>query len=364
MKKVIAFILPTLNVGGAERVTLSIIKRLDTERYTPVLITMNAEGPLRSELPSYVHTYVVESTRLRYSVLKLIKLIKHIQPACIFSTLRYVNFVILMLKKLLGLNAKIIIRESSTVSMVLKQMPAYKAKIYTILYKRLYPKADLIIAQCNNMREDFIRLFHINPQKIIRIYNPVDINTVVSKSEEFIPWEFIKGELNIVAVGRLVELKGYDVLLKAFSILIKYKPQAHLYIIGDGPLRTKLMSLCKSLGLNQQVTFTGFISNPYPYISHCDLYVLSSKWEGFPNALLEALVLGAKVVATACESGPAEVLGDEEYGLLAKVCDEQSLCEKMLQYIDMESKTGDRGKYFSIDRIYSQYQKAFDSVLS
>lgn len=364
MKKIIAFILPTLNVGGAERVTLSVIKGLDKERYTPVLITMNAKGPLRNEIPSYVKLYVIECTKFRYSIFKLIKLIKRIQPDCIYSTLRYVSFIILLLKCLLGLKARIIVRESNTVSMVLKQMPAYKARIYILLYKVLYTKADLIIAQCDNMRRDLIKLFDIPPRKIVRIYNPVDLNTVLTKSREFIPPEYRDDELNIVAVGRLVEAKGFDVLLNAFHRFIKHKPEAHLYIIGDGPLTSRLMGICRSLKLEQKVTFTGFIHNPYPYISHCDLYVLSSRWEGFPNSLLEALACGVKVVATACESGPAEILGAEEYGLLAKTEDEQSLCEKMLQYLDMESRTGDRGSYFGMDEINVQYQRAFDLLLS
>lgn len=108
----------------------------------------------------------------------------------------------------------------------------------------------------------------------------------------------------------------------------------------------------------------GLQINPYPYVKNADLFILSSRFEGFPNSLLEALVCGVKVVATDCESGPREILGDEEYGLLAKVNDEKSLCRKMKEYLEIESKTGNRGSDFSIDKIIEQYHRVFDSVLS
>lgn len=364
MKKKIAFILSALDAGGAEKVTLSVIKELDRKKYVPVLITLKAKGPLIKDVPSQVRLYAIEASRLRYSIIKLIKLLKHLKPDCIFSTFGYVNFAVLLLKILAGIKAKIIIREASTPSKALKLFPAYKARLYIFLYRLLYPMADLIIAQCDNMRRDLIRNFGIKPGKIVRIYNPVDTNYVLSRAGLFIPNEFSSSEINIVAVGRLAEAKGYDILLKAFHKLIKLEPKVHLYIIGDGPLRKELYKLCRSLRLDKKVTFMGFLDNPYPYIKHADLYVLSSRWEGFPNTLLEALVCGVKTVATDCESGPREILGNEKYGLLAKVEDESSLCEKMWQYLHSENRTADREKDFSTERIIGQYQKAFDRVLS
>jgi len=362
--KTIAFILPSLNVGGSEKVTLSIIKGLDKKKYRPVLIALNAKGPLKNEIPCKVRLYTVGGSRMHHSVIKLIKLLRHLQPDCIFSTLGYVNLTILLIKRLHLLKAKIIVREASTASMALKLFPAYKARCYKFLYRLLYPGADLIIAQCDNIKKDLIKNFCIKRDKIVRIYNPVDIISVISKSNQFYPPEFKRTEINIVAVGRLVKAKGYDVLLKAFHKLIKIAPDAHLYIIGDGPLRNKLENLSRNLKLDSKVTFVGFVSNPYPYIRHSDLYVLSSRWEGFPNTLLEALVCGAKVVATDCESGPREILKDETYGLLAKVDDDFSLCRKMWQYLNSDCKSADRGKDFDLDRIILKYQKAFDRVMA
>jgi len=363
IKKKIAFILPSLNVGGAERVTLSIIKALDKDKYTPILITFNSKGPLHKEIPSSVRLYSVEGMRLRYSIIRLVKLIVHLQADCIFSTLGYVNFAILILKRLLRLKARIIIRESSTPSRVLERYPAYKARLYKLLYRRLYPWADLIIAQCDKMRQDLIKNFGIKPGKVVRIYNPVDTAVVLSKANAFFPGEYKGGRINIAAVGRLVPAKGYDLLLRAFCRLLEYEPKAHLYIIGDGPLKIELAELCRSLRLEKKVSFLGYLDNPYPYIMHADLYVLSSRWEGFPNTLLEALVCGAKVVATDCDSGPREILGDEKYGMLARV-DVLSLCMKMKQYLKANNRTSNRGFDFSLERIIGKYQRVFDRVLS
>jgi len=363
-KKKIAFILPSLNIGGAERVTLSVIKALDKSKYDPVLITFNSEGPLKKEVPPDVRLYSIGSKRLRYSVIKMIKLLRRLKADCIFSTLGYVNFLVLLLKRLPGLKAKIIIREASTPTMVLKTFPAWKARLYKLLYRLLYPGADLIIAQCDNMRKDLIKNFGLKPGKIVRIYNPVDTDAVLSGADMFIPEEFKSDEINIVAVGRLTEAKGYDILLKAFARLVKFRPEAHLYIIGDGLLKQKLICISRELKLEGKVTFLGFLNNPYPYLKHADLYVLSSRWEGFPNTLLEALVCKTKVVATDCESGPREILKDEKYGLLAKVDDEVSLYEKMMQYLELPNRTSDRGKDFSVAKIHRRYQKAFERVLS
>lgn len=361
-RKKIAFILPSLEAGGAERVTLSIIKALDRNKYAPVLIALNSKGPLRREIPSGTWLYTLDCERLRYSIFRLVRLLRELRPDCIFSTLGHINFAILILKPLL--RARVIIRESSTPSRFLGSFPAFKARLYKLLYRLLYPRADLIIAQCDNMRKDLIKHFGIKPAKIVRIYNPVDIDAVLSKADMFIPREYAAGNLNIVAVGRMVEAKAYDLLIKAFCRLLKHRPDARLFIIGDGPLRKELIELCSRLGLEERVTLLGFLENPYPYIKHADLYVLSSRWEGFPNTLLEALVCGVKVVATDCESGPKEILGAESYGLLARVDDENSLCEKMLQCINMPSKTGTRGRDFGLEKIIGLYQKAFDRVLS
>lgn len=364
MKKVIAFIIPTLNIGGAEKVTLSVIKRLGNKKYTPILITMKSNGPLREEIAAYVKLYAIDSSRFRYSVIRLIKLLRQLQPDCIFSTLSYVSFIIILLKCLHVIRAKIIVRESSTVSCLLKRLPTFKALLFSFLYKRLYPKADLIIAQCEHMKRDLRKLLNIRADKIVRIYNPVDITAVLNKANAFFPAEYKADELNIVTCGRLVEAKGVDVLLKAFKDLLSYKPEAHLYILGEGPCKLKLKSICSRLGLERKVSFMGLQSNPYPYMKNADLFVLSSRYEGFPNSLLEALVCGVKAVATDCQSGPKEILGEEEYGLLAKVNNVSSLCKKMKQYSELENKSGNRGRDFDIDRIILQYQRAFDLVLS
>ena len=101
------------------------------------------------------------------------------------------------------------------------------------------------------------------------------------------------------------------------------------------------------------------MENPYPYIKSADLFVLSSKWEGFPNTLLEALACGKKVVATDCESGPKEILGEEQYGLLANVDDPLSLSEKIKNYLSIENKNGNRAEDFNIQKIIKQYEMLF-----
>lgn len=359
-KKKLIFIIPTLDVGGAEKVTLNILKKMDNPSYQIKLIVFDGSGPLKTAIPSHVELIVISAKRLRYAMFKLAKILGENKPHYIFSTIGYLNLALIFIKRILRLESQLIIREASTPSKYLEQMKSIKSKIYYKLYKYLYPKADIIVAQCDSMKRDLIENMRIPTNKIVRIYNPIDIDDIKKKAEEYFPREFKTDTVNILSVGRLVEAKGYDTLLKAFKMLVEsYESTLHLYIVGEGPLKAELINLSISLNINNQVSFLGFIDNPYPYIKNADLFVLSSRWEGFPNALLEALACGKKVVATDCESGPKEILGEEQYGLLANVDDPFSLSEKIKNYLTIENKSGNRADFFKLEEVSKKYQELF-----
>lgn len=354
-KKKVVIIIPSLRGGGAERVIVNIVRHLDYQKLDLRLIVIKKRGPYIKLLPKSLQVIDLDSDRVRYSLVKLIKAINEFQPDVILSTLEHLNLALLGIRKLLKGNPKIIVREANTPSQNMTKLSRSKRLLFTVLYKKLYPTADLIIAQCQNMKKDIIKTFNIEENKIIYIYNPVDIEKIIEDSVKYNPYD--KNKKNIVTIGRLTFQKGFDILINAFKVVNDRIPDTYLTVLGEGPLEKDLIALVNHLNITKQVSFVGFQENPYPYIHYADVYVLSSRWEGFPNTLLEALTCGIKIVATDCESGPREILGDNEYGFLVPMEDYELLAQAIIKSLNNENKTKDRAKNFDINNVIKEYEK-------
>ena len=140
----------------------------------------------------------------------------------------------------------------------------------------------------------------------------------------------------LLAVGRLTEEKGFDLLLSAYAIAVKSSPLPDLVLVGTGPQLSALREQALRLGIAERVHFTGFLSNPYPLIKHARFFVLSSRHEGLPTALIEALALGTPVVASDCDTGPRELLDNGRLGILVKANDSQALAQGMIQALNQQ----------------------------
>ena len=166
----------------------------------------------------------------------------------------------------------------------------------------------------------------LSPNDVQVIYNPIVTPELQKKAVSNLehPW-FRTGEPPVVlGVGRLTTQKAFSVLIEAFAQVKKSQP-ARLLILGEGEERPMLEALIKQFGLEQDVSLPGFVSNPYPYMAHAALFVLSSKWEGLPTVLVEAMSLRTPVIATDCPSGPQEILGNGQYGRLVPMDDPDAL---------------------------------------
>jgi glycosyltransferase involved in cell wall biosynthesis len=337
MKRKVAVVIPSLRGGGAERVMLNIINHLNRDDFEIRLIVIKKEGPYEKKLPVDLDVVDLNSNRVRYSIHMLIQELNTFRPDVILSTLGHLNLVLLGIRRFLKNKPKIIVREANTPSKSITKLPKFKRKVFSYLYKKLYPTADVIIAQCKDMKKDIITSFGTEDNKIIYIYNPIDVKSIIEESTKFNPYD--EGFVNIVSVGRLTYQKGFDVLIKAFKDVISTIPNSKLTILGNGELREELDRLVEKLKLENHVQIIGFKDNPYPYYKYADLYVLSSRWEGFPNTLLEALACGTNVVATDCKSGPREIIGDNEYGTLVEVEAIRALYEAVITEIKKENKS-------------------------
>lgn len=192
----------------------------------------------------------------------------------------------------------------------------FSGSINKILINLLYPRSDLIIANSNGVKSDLIYNFNINRNKIKVIYNGFDFDYINKKKYENIDSFYeslIENKELIVSVGRLTEAKGHWHLIRAMKDVVSVNKKAILFIIGDGNLKEYLQSLIIKLELNENVYLLGKQENPFKFIARSKLFIFPSLWEGFPNAIVEAMCCNVPIIASNCKSGPCEILNDVEY---------------------------------------------------
>jgi glycosyltransferase involved in cell wall biosynthesis len=237
-------------------------------------------------------------------------------------------------RQLSGVNTPIYLRPGTNFSQRKKaqRLRPIRNWIESRELKRLFMEADGIIAVSQGVADDINQQFGIPTGKIFVIPNPTvtpEIHQLAKLPVEH-PWLKQKQTPVIVAIGRFSKAKDYPTLIRAFALLHK-RQACKLILLGEGRKRDQLLGLAASLKLSEAIDLPGFDPNPYTYLQHADLFVLSSQREGSPNALIEALALGIPVVATDCNSGPAEILQQGKYGPLVTVGDVQALAHAMEQ---------------------------------
>lgn len=246
-------------------------------------------------------------------------------------------------------------------------------KVTAFLLKLLYRRAQRYIAVSEETRRDMSDSFGVAGEKIVTIYNGVDLELLKSLAVE--PLEDgeamapLQGMITMITSGRLMAQKGHHYLLRAFARVRQELP-CRLVVLGEGELLDELRQLATELQVADQVVFAGWQANPFNRIAAADLFVLSSRYEGFPNALLEAMALGVPVVATDCQSGPAEILAGGRYGLLVPVDDADSLAGALMKLAgdkelrrEMSRLATERVAGFSLERMVLAYESMLDELL-
>jgi len=362
-KKRIAIFLPGLYDGGAERVMLNLAAGLIGHGYEVDLILVQAEGPYMNEVPSSVRVVELNKKHLSAqrtlsSLPSLVRYIQHEQPDAMLSGLNYANVVALWAKRLARVPLRLIISEHNTFSSERAHLPNYFRWMLNAFMKLSYPKADGIIAVSKGVADDLAQVLGIERENITVIYNPIITPDIQVKKDEALedPWFGNNQPPVVLAIGRLTNQKGFDILLRAFA-QVRSQRIAHLLILGEGEERPSLISLIKELGLDKDVRLPGFISNPYHYMANASLFVLSSRWEGLPTVLVEALYCGTRLIATDCPSGPREILKNGLYGQLVPVDNVDCLAQAILSALDEEksSISPSSWKDYELDTVIEQY---------
>lgn len=363
-RRKILFIIPTLESGGAERVIINLLRHFDRSKFVMILavVDMSSEVYL-NDVPDDVELIDLSGTRVRFALLKIIRLIWQIKPKVVFSTFGYLNLSLAILKPLLPKNIRYLCRETTILSEGLKTRP--NPRCWTWAYKRFYSRLDRIICQSKYMQDDMIENFGISPDKLLVINNPVDIIRVRDMAAETISTEMLRDEIkkgdnkviNLVAAGRLVKTKGFDLLIDALALIAN--PSIYLTLLGEGPLKEELQAQAKARGVAGQIHFAGYQENPYTFIAQADAYVLSSRYEGFPNVVLESLACCTPVIATPALGGVKEILEGLEGCLIAKSVTADGLAEALSDFVYGKRLSPDVIKPYEIGRIMNFYEQQF-----
>lgn len=365
MKRVALF-MPTLGGGGAERVMIQIAGNLAGEGMTVALVVASCVGVLQSEVPSSIELVDLKAGRVMKAVQPLAAWLTEWQPDVLMACQAHANIVAYFARRQSGGACRLIVREVSTPSVNMKSVGLAMRMLLWPLMRWAYMHADAVIAVSQGVADDLRRYLRADLPRLRVIYNPVIDDQLYIKAEQAIdhPWFGPTKSVPVVlAVGRLTEAKNYELLIRAFSQVAKAQ-QVRLLILGEGEDRSKLQKLVQDMQLEQCVAMPGFDANPYRYMKRCAVYVMSSRWEGLPGALIQALALGATIVSTDCPSGPYEILAGGAFGFLIPSCDELALSvaiEKALlgDFVGLghDEQKKDHLSQFSADVIKKSYQR-------
>jgi glycosyltransferase involved in cell wall biosynthesis len=366
MHKVL-FAIPMLDKGGPDRVFFELLRRLDRTKYQPHVVTSQPEGHYLSRLPGDVERHCLgaeTSLATRYPVLPLARLVRQLRPAVVLATLR-MCFTAGLAAPMFPRRTRLVTRPANHISSnhaeLIRAAPI-KHRVSFTLNRFTLTRADHLICQGADIANDLTKLRL--GVAMTTIGNPIDIAEVDRLAAEDTQ---LPGAPALLAVGRLSAQKGFDLLLPAFAQLRATAPGAHLTIVGTGPDAAALQQQAAALGLADHVTFRGFVSNPYPLMRAADLYVLSSRYEGFPNVALEALACGTPVVATSCP-GVGELILPGVNGWLAPVEDVDGLARALIAAttakLDPAAIRDSVHSRFDAGLIARRYEAVFDRVLA
>lgn len=315
----VALILPDLRFGGAQRVMLELARRFLADGIRVDIVNLTGTGELVSEVPAEARYVALARTtndsRVALalgSVGRLRRFLRRESPSAVLSTMTGTNLVTVIAARSVGFRGRLVVREAAST--------LNTSSLMNWLVRLLYRRADHVITVSNGVADD-MKTLGLADTHLTTIPNPIDADRVRSLSQA----EIVSSPRPyLIAVGRLTQQKDHVTLLRAFAAC-NARSTYDLTIVGKGPEQARLSGLVNELGLIGQVRFVGALQNPYPSIASAGLLVLSSRWEGYPNVLLEALALGVPVVSTDCVAGPAELLSDGRFGRLARVGDAAGL---------------------------------------
>ena len=370
----ILLVINSLEGGGAERVFSTIANQLPglmpDQSFEVVLLD---DRPSTYQIDESVpQTCLASDGSFWDSARRFKKLLDQRRPQLVLSFLTRANYLTAFFARRYAYRA-IISERSDTNGRLGGGVGGWLKKK---LVRSLYPRADGIIAVSEGIRRSLIQDFGIEPNRVEVIYNPYDLELLNARAQEPSP---IAEQGFILAIGRLVSTKRFDLLIRAYA---EGQFQQNLVILGEGPKLDELKALVEQLGVAQKVKFPGFLANPYAVMAQASVYVLCSELEGFPNALVEAMSIGLPVIATNCPHGPAEILDEQvmpdlktcflaKHGVLVPSGDVSSMRDALQRVLSdpelrqsLSVRARERAACFTVAETVSRYTQSLQTQLA
>lgn len=333
----ISIVVHNLNGGGAEKMMVRLANALSNLGEEVSLVLLTEGGINKSYVNDNVNLVELKSARTSLAVSNLRKYFKSNNPDKILAALTHVNVIAIIACLSLGIQKKLFVSERNAFSLDKYASNETLIKIAYLVAPWLYRFiSNPVIAVSKGVAQDLVNTTIVNHASVTNAPNPVLDDDFLDRtySSPTHPWLIDKTILTLVAIGRLAPQKGFDYLLTALK-QVNEKIDCRLVIFGEGDLRNEFEQQITRLGLHEKVSLPGYVTEPLNEMASADLFILSSRFEGSPNVLVEAMSTGVKVLATDCPHGPDEILKSGDIGFIAEVESAEALSRAIIKALSV-----------------------------
>jgi len=364
----LAIFAATSGHSGVDRVLRNLVPAIAAHGLRVDLLGIGGHGPHWDELPAGVQRVALGTRHVNSALPALVRYLRRVRPAALLSDKDRVNRAAIIARALARVDCRLGVRLGTTVSVNLASRGRLDRWLQTWSMRTLYRHADAVLVPSQGAADDLARHAHLPRDRIRVVPSPILTPDLVQRAAAPAqhPWFDDRSVPVILGVGELSERKDFATLVRAHALLYARRP-CRLLILGEGRRRGELERLAATLGTRDAVALPGFAPDPYPYMARAAVFALSSRWEGMPVVLIEALALGTPVVACDCPSGPRELLDDGRVGGLVPVGDAAALAAALEQALDAPPPRAARlaaAQPFAVERSASAYLAAlgFDGL--
>jgi glycosyltransferase involved in cell wall biosynthesis len=368
----ICVVIPSLAGGGAERVAVTVLSALDPARYERVLYLFSGEGVYFDRLSPDVQVVVARQHSWQARMRELAEFFRTARPDIVMPFLSY--FITATAARFAGSRAKVVFNQGTPTTGFLSDpdfswRSPVRRRFFAAMTRYFYKRADAVVVTSKGVEDDLVTKYRVPRAKIRVLHNPVDVESIRQLATESIADAGLTTTRPvIVAAGRLADVKNYALLIDAVAELARRDP-VDAWILGDGEERDRLARRAVGKGLKDAVRFLGFQANPWRFIARANAFVLTSRYEGFGNVLVEAMACGVPVIATR-SPGTIEIVEDGENGLLVdhNAGSVAKAIERVLRDIGLRQRIVSRARadveHYGVPQVAERYDRMFRELTS